>query len=173
MQDTVGQARASCMQFSHWGWQRMRSQMWEKDLFCAEAKFSSLITHKFKAVIATGLKPGIAILQSLQYTRCKFCTPDCDCPTQLKIGHFMPDVGAPPFQVRRQLHFLTVDFYPINQDWSLRLSVSSSYDRLKTAKFWHFARSGPSSQICLQMSPSVSEVKEVYGTTLLAAGLAN
>jgi len=31
-----------------------------------------LITHNFKAVIATGLKPGTAILQSLHYTCCKF-----------------------------------------------------------------------------------------------------
>jgi len=65
----------------------------------------------------------------------------------------MPPVGAPPFQVGRQLHFLTLDFFsgragdPLNQDWSLRLLVSSSYDRLKTVKFWRFVRSGPFSQI--------------------------
>jgi len=34
-----------------------------------------LITHNFKAVIATDLKPSIAILQSLHYTRCKFHAP--------------------------------------------------------------------------------------------------
>ena len=50
--------------------------------------------------------------------------------------------------------------------------MSSSYDRLKTVKFWHFAQSGPSSEIHSQMSLSVSEVKEVKGTALLVAGLA-
>jgi len=30
--------------------------------------------HNVKAVIATGLKPDIAILQSLNYTRCNFRT---------------------------------------------------------------------------------------------------
>ena len=34
-----------------------------------------LIEHNFKAVIATGLKLGIAIFQSLHYTCCKFCVP--------------------------------------------------------------------------------------------------
>jgi len=32
------------------------------------------IAHNFKAIITTGLKSGIAILQSLHYTRCKFRT---------------------------------------------------------------------------------------------------
>jgi len=31
--------------------------------------------HNFKAVIATDLKPGLTILQSLHYTRCKFRVP--------------------------------------------------------------------------------------------------
>ena len=34
-----------------------------------------LIVHNFKAVIATELKPGITILQSLHYTRCNFRAP--------------------------------------------------------------------------------------------------
>jgi len=44
----------------------------------AEAEFFFLIVRNFKAVIATVLKPGVAILQSLNYmymyTCCKFCT---------------------------------------------------------------------------------------------------
>ena len=47
----------------------------ENGPLCAEAEFLFLIVRNFKAVIATGLKPGIAILQSLNYTRCKFRTP--------------------------------------------------------------------------------------------------
>ena len=55
----------------------------------------------------------------------------------------MPYVGAPPFQVRKEIRFLTLDFFsrragvPINQDWSLRLLVSSSYDTcmLETVNF--------------------------------------
>jgi len=34
-----------------------------------------LNVHNFEAVLALGLKPGIAILQSLYYTCCKFCAP--------------------------------------------------------------------------------------------------
>ena len=49
--------------------------------------------------VATGLKPGIAILQSLNYyTRCKFCAP----PTSglgMAVSCFMTQVGAPPFHV--------------------------------------------------------------------------
>ena len=67
-----------------------------------------LIAHNFKAVIATDLKPGITILQSLYYTRCKFHTPPTSglgvaitSITRSKISHFMPRVGAPPFQVGR------------------------------------------------------------------------
>jgi len=41
--------------------------------FAQRPKFWVLITHNFKAVIATDLKPGITILQSLHYTCCKFC----------------------------------------------------------------------------------------------------
>ena len=48
---------------------------------------------------ATGLKPGIAILQSLNYyTCCKFHAP----PTSglgVAVGHFMTQVGARPFHV--------------------------------------------------------------------------
>ena len=40
-------------------------QIWEKGALRAEAEFLFLIVHNFKAVTATGLKPGIAILQSL------------------------------------------------------------------------------------------------------------
>ena len=73
------------------------------------SQFLFLIAHNFKVVIARGLKPGVAILQSLQYTRCKFHTTphfwfgrgDHEFNTQSKISHFMPQVGAPPFQVRR------------------------------------------------------------------------
>ena len=36
------------------------------------AQFLFLITHNFKTVTVMDLKPGIAILQSLHYTRCKF-----------------------------------------------------------------------------------------------------
>ena len=134
--------------------------IWEKGPLRAEAEFLILIVHNVKAVIATDLKPGITILQSLHYTRRKFRAPPTSglgvaitSITQSKIGCFMPPIGAPPFQVGRQLHFLMLDFFsgragvPINQDWSLRLLVSSSYDRLKTVKFWRFVRSGPFSQI--------------------------
>ena len=38
----------------------------------AKAEILFLITHIFKAVIATGLKPGMTILRSLHYTRRKF-----------------------------------------------------------------------------------------------------
>ena len=34
-----------------------------------------LIAHNFKAVIATDLKPSVAILQSLHYTHCTICAP--------------------------------------------------------------------------------------------------
>jgi len=47
-------------------------QIWKKGPLHTEAEFLFLITHNFKAVIATGLKPGTAILQSLHYTCCKF-----------------------------------------------------------------------------------------------------
>jgi len=68
--------------------------------------FLFLFAHNFKIVIATGLKPGVAILQSLQYTRYKFRTPPTSglvvaIMTRSKISHFMAQVGAPPFQVRR------------------------------------------------------------------------
>jgi len=33
-----------------------------------------LVAHNFRAIIATGLKPGIAILKSLYYSHCKFLT---------------------------------------------------------------------------------------------------
>jgi len=48
---------------------------WEKGPLRTEAKFLFLIAHNCKAVIATDLKPGIAILQLLYYTRCKFHVP--------------------------------------------------------------------------------------------------
>ena len=47
----------------------MWADLW-KGPFRAETKFLF-----FKAVIATGLKPGMTILQSLHYTRCKFRAP--------------------------------------------------------------------------------------------------
>ena len=82
--------------------------IWEKGPLHAEAEFLFLIAHNFKAVIATGLKPGTAILQSLHYTCYKFRTPPTPglgvvitIVAQSKNGHFMPHVGAPPFQVRR------------------------------------------------------------------------
>jgi len=50
-------------------------RIWEKGPLRAEAEFLFLIAHNFKAVIATDLKPGITILQSLHYTRCKFRAP--------------------------------------------------------------------------------------------------
>jgi len=40
----------------------------------AEAELLLLVVHNFKAVIATGLKPGIAIRRSLHYAHCKFHT---------------------------------------------------------------------------------------------------
>ena len=46
--------------------------IWEKGPLRAEDEY--LIVHDVKAVIATGLKPDIAIVQSLNYTRCNFCT---------------------------------------------------------------------------------------------------
>ena len=50
-------------------------RIWEKGPLRAEAEFLFLIAHNFKAIIAIDLKPGIAILQSLHYTRCKFRAP--------------------------------------------------------------------------------------------------
>jgi len=47
-------------------------RIWEKGPLCAEAEFLFLIAYNCKAVIATELKPGVTILQSLHYTRCKF-----------------------------------------------------------------------------------------------------
>ena len=46
----------------------------EKEPLHAGIEFLSLIVHNFKAVVAAGLKPGMAILQLLQYTR-KFRIP--------------------------------------------------------------------------------------------------
>ena len=87
------------------------------------------MAHIFKAVIATGLKLGMTILQSLDYTRCKFCALPLSSlgmaiasVTWSKTGCFMSHVGAPPFQVRKWLYFLTFDFFsrragiPINKD---------------------------------------------------------
>ena len=50
-------------------------RIWEKGPLRAGAEFLFLIANNFKAVIATGLKLGIAILQSLLYTRWKFRVP--------------------------------------------------------------------------------------------------
>ena len=55
--------------------QAICERIWEKGPLRAEVKFLFLIAHNFKAVIATDLKPGIAILQSLHYTRRKFRAP--------------------------------------------------------------------------------------------------
>ena len=50
-------------------------RIWEKGPLHAEDEFLFLIEHNFKAVIATGFKPGIANLQSLNYTHCKISHP--------------------------------------------------------------------------------------------------
>jgi len=47
----------------------------EKRAHFAEFLFLIAIAHNFKAVIATDLKPGRTILQSLHYTQCKFRAP--------------------------------------------------------------------------------------------------
>ena len=46
-----------------------------KGPLCTGAQFLFLIAHNFKIIVATGLKPGMAILQSLHCTCCKFCAP--------------------------------------------------------------------------------------------------
>ena len=65
-----------------------------------------LIAHNFKAVIATGVKPGIAILHDgttlaviLHPTHFQFGHGNCECHTWSKVGRFMPQVGAPLFRV--------------------------------------------------------------------------
>ena len=50
-------------------------RIWQKGQFRAVAEFLFLIAHIFKAVIATVLKPGMVIPQSLLHTRWKFCAP--------------------------------------------------------------------------------------------------
>ena len=49
-------------------------RIWEKGPLRTEATLLYLITHNSKAVIDTGVKPGIAILRSLHYTLCKIRT---------------------------------------------------------------------------------------------------
>ena len=126
--------------------------IWEKGLLHAEAEFFFLIAHNFKAVIATDLKPSITILQSLHYARCKFCAP----PTS-SLGAAIASITCSQKLAILCLslvphHFRLEDRAGVPINWSLRLLVSSSYDRLKTVKFWRFARSGPFSQIRSQMT---------------------
>ena len=48
------------------------------------------IVHILKAEIATGLKPGVNILQSLHYTRCKFPTrPFAVLAWQSQVPHMV------------------------------------------------------------------------------------
>ena len=53
----------------------MCERIWEKGPLRAEAEFLFLIAHNFKAVIATDMKPGTAIRQSLHCTYCKLHAP--------------------------------------------------------------------------------------------------
>ena len=83
-------------------------RIWEKGLLRAETEFLFLIAHNFKAVIATDLKPGITILQSLCCTCYKFRAPpfpvwlgNREYHKRSKIGRFLPPVGAPLLQIGR------------------------------------------------------------------------
>ena len=126
--------------------------IWEKGLLHAETKFLFLIVHNFKAVIAMDLKPGITILQSL----CCTCYKLRALPSS-GLGLAIASITSgrksavlclllvPTISDRKIATLLMLDFFsrragvPINQDRSLRLLVSSSYNRLKTVKFWRFA----------------------------------
>ena len=105
------------------GFEKGPTSRWGQILF--------LIAHTciFKAVISTGLKPGIAILH---YTHYKFhatstsglgvAIASVTCGWNLGVLCLTLD-GAPLFQVRRELHFLMLALFsrragvPINQDW--------------------------------------------------------
>ena len=80
-------------------------RIWEKASFCVVAEFLFLIAQ---AVLATALKPGMVILQSLLYSCWKFhAPPTSDMGMAIasiacgrKSAVFMPHLGAPPIQVR-------------------------------------------------------------------------
>ena len=78
----------------------------KKGPLCTEAEFLFLIAHDFKAVIATGLKPGTCMAHCNTFTVNLASRPlpawvwQSQVSHAVEIGHFMPHFGAPPFQVR-------------------------------------------------------------------------
>ena len=74
-------------------------RIWEKG-----PNFYCWSLHNFKAVTAIVIKPSMLILQALLYcappTSGMFACGNREYCMQSKVGHFMSNFGASPFQVR-------------------------------------------------------------------------
>ena len=85
----------------------------KRDHFTWWTNFCFLITHNFKTVIASlETRYGdssITALNARKISRSAHFRYEhgyCEYHMQSKISRFMPHFGAPPFQVRKYLHFL-------------------------------------------------------------------